>query len=117
MQPEFQPDSREFLVRRLAGHTRPPETDLYHYTGGNGLIKIIHSGTLLVSQIGCLNDSMEVTYAFDLLQERMTQVLQDRSRAPMHEVFHQIIRRLGSFRPEAMSVYVTSFTEDGDSLS
>ena len=61
MPAEEQSNLRDFLVQRLADHARLPNGAIYHYTNGHGLIKIISSGTLLASQIGCLNDSMEMT--------------------------------------------------------
>ncbi|HWL67969.1 MAG TPA: DUF2971 domain-containing protein [Geminicoccus sp.] len=72
---------------------------------------------MLASQIGCLNDSMEMTYAFGLLRERLGEAMRRGRHAPAQAGFERIIQRLESFRPEAMSVYVTSFTEDDDSLS
>ncbi len=117
MPAEDQSNLRDFLVQHLIDHAPLPSGAIYHYTNGHGLIKIIGSGTLLASQIGCLNDSMEMTYAFDLLQERMAEAMKSGRHARVQAGFERIIQRLESFRPEAMSVYVTSFTEDADSLS
>jgi hypothetical protein len=117
MSPDFQLSLREFLADCLLDHSEVPSRPLYHYTGGNGLIKIINTGTLLASQIGTLNDSMELAYATRLLQERMTAALKNSECARSHVAFELLVEQLTRIKPEATGVYVTSFTEDGDSLS
>ncbi|HEX2528755.1 MAG TPA: DUF2971 domain-containing protein [Geminicoccus sp.] len=117
MPPEFQSKLQEFLVERLLDYAGRPTRPLYHYTGGNGLIKIINTGTLLASQIGTLNDSMELAYATMLLQQRMADAVKNDECARSHAAFARIADQLTRIKPEATGVYVTSFTEDGDSLS
>jgi hypothetical protein len=117
MSQEFQSSLREFLADRLLDRSELPNGPLYHYTGGNGLIKIINTGTLLASQIGTLNDSMELAYATRLLQERMSAALKNSECTRSHLAFELIAAQLTRIKPEATGVYVTSFTEDSDSLS
>ena len=48
------------IIARLR---REPPPELWHYTTGEGLIKIIESGELWSTQVSCLNDATEYRYA------------------------------------------------------
>jgi hypothetical protein len=61
----------EFVGAQIAKTGRPGGAvgvaELYHYTSGEGLVGIIESGDLWVTQASCLNDATEVRYAAAVL--------------------------------------------------
>jgi hypothetical protein len=52
-----------------------PDTLLWHYTDGRGLLGIVSSGAIYSTQVSCLNDSSEVRYGQLLFQRALTDVL------------------------------------------
>jgi hypothetical protein len=69
---------QEFLktqVDRLGSFQFNPETLLWHYTNGPGLLGILSSGTLYSTQVSCLNDSSEIRYGQGLFQKALTESL------------------------------------------
>ena len=48
-----------------------PNAPLYHYTTGENLIRILETNELWTTQIACLNDEKELTYAVEEFQKRI----------------------------------------------
>jgi hypothetical protein len=48
---------RAFVERQMRTLAKNPPPILWHYTKGDALIKIVESGTLLSTQIACVNDA------------------------------------------------------------
>jgi hypothetical protein len=61
--------AKKLLFQPKAGI--PGHGPLYHYTTGENLVRIIESQELWCTQISCLNDTMEFTYAVEELQKRV----------------------------------------------
>lgn len=59
---------------------RPNLNDLvWHYTSGDGLIKILESGTIFSTQVSCLNDSTEIRYSASVLRTALSNLLPELS--------------------------------------
>ncbi|MBN8908087.1 MAG: DUF2971 domain-containing protein [Rhodospirillales bacterium] len=106
---------------RKFDHSRTHHSPLWHYTTGQGAIDIIKSGELWVTQISCLNDSTELTYASDVLSYVGRQLLNNSGLSS--ELFRKIYERLittmtvRDVRTVESPTYIGSFSEDGDDLS
>jgi len=60
-------------IDRLGTFEFDPETVLWHYTNGQGLLGILSSGTLYSTQVSRLNDSSEIRYGQALFQKALTE--------------------------------------------
>jgi hypothetical protein len=87
---------------------------LCHYTSGQGLMGILDSRSVWASNIHQLNDAKEFRHAFALAQDALRQSLHDADER-LQAIVHALCRLLE--RAQSLSVHVTSFSEDGDSLS
>jgi Protein of unknown function (DUF2971) len=91
---------------------------LYHYTRGETLIQIIESGKLWSTQIGCLNDTVEVRYGLEGLRRR---IRERRETAPAGPEIETLLRRLDQVlsdpQLETAPAFVTCFSILGDDLA
>jgi hypothetical protein len=68
---------KAFVIEQLATLKSleiDPEEVIWHYTTGTALLNIIETGTLYSTQVSCLNDSTELSYASGLLHEAALQI-------------------------------------------
>jgi DUF2971 family protein len=78
--PVLQPDREKYQafvydkVNRLGCLEFDPETILWHYTTGSGLLGIIESGTIHATHVACLNDSTEIRYASKLYRDALIEL-------------------------------------------
>ena len=112
--PEPKSDSfaafREDLLnpRQLTGQK------LYHYTTQEGLLGIVKSRSLWTTSILHLNDSSEFNYAFSVVRRRLESKLE--AAKGRYEAFYRLA--LASLTAaKYFTVYVGSFSEEGDLLS
>lgn len=102
---------RHSYVRKLANGAigRPI---IYHYTSPDGLLGIIQSSTLWMTDFSYLNDVEEITYGLNLAKTRFETI------APqMPTVAELLARWTKSFEVIDERVCVSSFSHIGDSLS
>lgn len=88
--------------------------DYFHYTGLSGLIGILESKEIWLTDIRFLNDEMEFHYFIDVLFEcfnEKAKLLDHETRLECEGAIHTIGALQG-----IVSVYVASFSKDGDSL-
>jgi len=89
--------------------------NLYHYTTQEGLLGILSSRTLWTTSIHYLNDSTEFNFAVGLIRQE----LESRARASRTKsrtaLYERTLGNLGALK--AVTTYVGSFSEEGDSLS
>lgn len=106
------PESRLICERAVM---RRPVPDLFHYTSEAGLIGIMGSRTLWLTECRSLNDTSEFTYAEQIIRETLEGKIHD--VAPeLREWLRAaagIARQIGEVAP----YYIASFSEKGDSLS
>jgi hypothetical protein len=99
------------LIDRSGQSDSPDE--LFHYTSPEGLIGIIGSRSLWASDMLCLNDSSEATYAHGLIQDALDmdngRLLPPKHRSQFEEGLRSAFRMYPPF--------VTCFCENGDLLS
>lgn len=115
----------------MAGHEpwKNPDDFLYHYTTTAGLIGIIASGQMWLTNAGFLNDSQEITYgagrAASQLRARANEA---RAAAHDHEMNNYVAGALEDIASSIESIntpgqgrfefpYVASFSEKRDDLS
>jgi DUF2971 family protein len=67
-------------IKELGCLAYEPETIVWHYTTGRGLLGIIESGTIYATQVACLNDSTEIRYALRLYHDALV-LLQEKNIA------------------------------------
>lgn len=108
-------------VRELKCLDVSPETIIWHYTTGNGLLGIIESGTLYASQVACLNDSSEIRYGGWLYRQALVDLLAQEQLSPEESDFidGQIKRNTEALvsRPNVSDSFVTCFSTERDDLS
>jgi hypothetical protein len=105
------------LIRELRGMWPFSELpyELFHYTDAKGLLGILTTKQFWATDIYFLNDSMELQYAFDLINsilEGQTDDLEDKSVKGFLEN-SKVILNINS----GMKAYVTCFCENGNLLS
>ena len=98
----------------LKGRQRP----LFHYTGATGLHGILSSNRLWATHIEFLNDSLELTYGKQFIQDYIDQKL----IAAKPEVEKELLLQVAQFmkvKPidKECDVYIACFCENGDLLS
>lgn len=92
-----------------------PRLVLYHYTSGSGLMGIFDSGAIWASSIHQLNDSKELRHALELAKGEIARVVSE-TPEPNAAVLGTRIADLID-KCNELSVYVASFSEDGDSVN
>lgn len=95
-------------------HQAPPEI-LYHYTSLETMTKIIAGEAIFATSIHYLNDSTEWLHARNMLLKRATRIRKRHSRGHDATALDWLIRYPSS--PNALNVYVSSFSEKSDDLS
>ena len=83
--PEDREKYKQFIINRLIdldSVTYPPETIVWHYTTGVGLLGIIESGAIYATHVACLNDSTEIRYAVKLYYDALESVRQKSAGDP-----------------------------------
>lgn len=88
---------------------------LYHYTSGDGLIGIMTEGTIWASSIHHLNDTREFWLALDLAAHALQEEAREHDNPAVPLLADDMIGALKS--AASFSVFVTCFSEFGDSLS
>jgi hypothetical protein len=111
-------------VERLGSFKFDPETLLWHYTNGSGLLGILSTGTLYSTQVSCLNDSSEIRYGQFLFQKALTDrlaTLDGDDRVKQFAVHYlKLIEDAATLvtPPHAPSpFFVTCFSSEEDDLS
>ncbi len=116
----------------LAEHLQlsPPEF-LYHYTGQDGLLGIVNSGSLWATNISYMNDATEFHRPLSMLRDHLREELERREHEAKHfstrnaswvAAAEGVTRRLRLLRSKLNKVQDTTicvacFCEDGDLLS
>jgi hypothetical protein len=98
---------------------RKPDKPIFHYTSQKGLLGIIKTKGLWLTHIYCLNDSTEITHAFNLMKSLIESyiesdaLLEDRSLyIYLKELMEDVSKNIQRF-----NLFVFSFSENGDLLS
>lgn len=91
-----------------------PPPIIYHYTSHEGLIGIVGSKKLWLSNAAYLNDTSEFTHGWEVVEDV---VAKHRESATDEDLafFEALEKRRPQLDP--YSIYVASFSEDGDMLS
>lgn len=97
-------------------HAQIPEV-LYHYTSADGLIGILTSKSIWLTDLRYMNDLSELQYSRQLVEKRLAMRLETGELGEIQQEFLKRIR--SSFDPFHFdnSVYAASFCEEGNLLS
>jgi len=111
---------RKFLDEHLP--TLRPHGDIYHYTEAAGLIGILQSRQLWLSNALFLNDSAELAHGRDrisgvLFDHRYDSEVTERAFVPFDGFSAEDAERLIEVPTRPEDVYVASFSEKADGLS
>jgi len=107
---------REWMHR----HARPPEPvpPLFHYTGAPAIRGILQSRSIWASGAQYMNDWMEVVYGYDIIMNRLRELVEkgklaERSRI----VFKDVLRLMEAPDSPFIDAYFVAFCEKGNLLS
>jgi hypothetical protein len=90
-----------------------PDT-VYHYTSLEGLIGIVESQSVWMTEFGYLNDRREVRHGYDLLLETISQIMDIESSENIRDLLSTWIEKI---KGTPNRVCITSFSADSDSDS
>jgi len=116
---------REFtrdLMKRLGALDFDGETVLWHYTTGPGLLRILESGQIFATQVACLNDSSETTYATELFESAIKKAGEvmapdDPGQILLKHIEGELSEGTGRAGSSPSKFFVTCFTTQKDDLS
>ncbi|EME67814.1 hypothetical protein H261_21566 [Paramagnetospirillum caucaseum] len=101
-------------MRTLQEHlSASPQSDLYHYTTIAGFLGIVDSMMFWATDIYYMNDTKELVYAGDIVNE----VVEDALRGHKHSTEIAGIFRGGIYNSQYANIFSISFTESRDLLS
>ncbi len=101
--------TRKLLIGKNSATLQPT---VYHYTSPEGLLGIVETGELWMSDYSYLNDAEELTYGLRLAKQRFDLI------ADVTPSAASVLRKWGGVIETMQSrVCVCSFSSDGDSLS
>lgn len=87
---------------------------LFHYTSGDGLIRILQSGELWMTSVGYLNDRTEYVHGVKLFTASINASIR-RETCSLLAQCRRIASELRSFNPN--NSFLISFAQNGDQLS
>lgn len=87
---------------------------LYHYTSLQGLMGIVKSNSLWLSEARFLNDSLEIEHGLDIIKANISQVSHDFPTKFSKDVLNNVNNKLSN---RQYSYYIASFSEETDSLN
>jgi hypothetical protein len=95
--------------------------EVWHYTRGESLIKMVEQGSLLMTQVSCLNDTSEIRHAIRLFRDALLEVMAETKAEESIYAFLQ--RYLGTLNDDDdvpananNMFFVTCFSELRDDL-
>lgn len=98
-------------------HSQIPET-LYHYTSADGLLGILSSKSLWMTELRYMNDLFELQYSRNLIEKRFSVKFNEPELSEIQKDFiNRISKSFDPFSYSGKSVFSTSFCEDGNLLS
>ncbi len=126
--PVLQPDREKYQtfivdqIKRMGCLEFDPETILWHYTTGPGLLGIIESGTIHATQASCLNDSTEIRYASKLYRDALIELREKKAEDADAQQFLSKVLELTQEDPAApihgpSRFFVACFSPQEDDLS
>lgn len=109
-------------VESLASFKAQISADLpeyvFHYTNPQGLLGIVSSGTLWMSDSSFLNDPSELVYFKEIVQNCCHNICNSKSNQNTSMNYKDFIEKLGNFAPSQVgSVFLASLSEHRDQLS
>jgi len=108
------------VVEIIATHLhRPYPSELWHYTTGDALIKILRSGTLWSTQVSCVNDALEFKHAVSLTQSAFKRRHDSDGNltSDQKSLINEIQLALVQDGRETANYFVTCFSERRDDVS
>lgn len=87
---------------------------VYHYTSIEGLMGILKTGSIWLSDYQYLNDKREVNHGVDVIKNAAKKILSKSNNPVINELLETWISDLDDIKDR---IYIASFSADGDSLS
>ncbi|HEY4045520.1 MAG TPA: DUF2971 domain-containing protein [Acidobacteriaceae bacterium] len=122
--PITQDEGNEYFefTKAIVGHLKSfdfdPDITLWHYTNGAGLLGILQSAQIYATQVACLNDSTETTYAQKLFRDAISEVKKKHSKD--ETVLAYLSEQVTDDVTQSVSpskFFVTCFSAEKDDLS
>ena len=110
------------LTRDLKSIAIPPDTILWHYTSGSGLLGIINSMSVFSTHISCLNDTSEFRYSSVLFREALASLRGSYETDPIALAFLDAAVGYFAENPDypaytSVNQFVACFSEEENDLS
>src|SRR5690348_17316850 len=117
--PAEQAEYFRFAFGEIQAHfARKPPSPLWHYTTGQTLIEIIRSGEVWFTQIGCLNDAMELRHAIKLLRDALQARRKTHTPTPDEDLLYSMAdAALAQDAAPSNEWFVFCLSEKADDLS
>lgn len=91
---------------------------LFHYTSSAGLLGIVSSATMWMSDSKSLNDEKELRYFKDIVELAAENLCNNAANSELSEAYKDIVARLGRYAHVVTGgIFVLSFSEHRDQLS
>lgn len=101
-------------INKLA---RPIPELLWHYTDGSALISILQNGSLWATQVSCLNDYSELSYAMRLVRGELDAIKATNQNPSVQHLLEIAIEGLHDKYVASNECFVCCLSENGDDLS
>jgi hypothetical protein len=113
---------QDFVRQQLQPHIQLAKQNmpsmLFHYTGGDSLIKIIKSGSLWATHVSCVNDQLELRYGQSLLLQAFRKLKETEQLSNDESFLIEILeQRLSEDRTNTSDWFITCFSAKEDDLS
>jgi len=112
------------FIKKYSSYSLEPPEILYHYTTASGMKGIIESGCFWATHFRFLNDPKEILYSIDLIDKELKNFIteiKDDIDPDLFEILNEYSnvreRWLKNYDGFNHDVYITSFSEEKDSMS
>jgi hypothetical protein len=116
VRPEDTEEYYKFARHHLPLFTRPAVTEVWHYTGADGLMSILKTGQIWSTQITCLNDTLEQRYFGSLLHDEIKKMRSTATDLDLHVLLRIADDALANADFAAAGHFVACFSEVEDDL-
>ncbi len=107
----------DFLVSYRDDFMPTPSMPLYHYTSGSKFIDIVQSGDLWSTHVACLNDTMEMQYAFDAFRMALELRQMEEDDEDLTQLYKSLLEQLETPVLEIRGFFVACFSAARDDLT
>lgn len=118
----FTPEETRRRAEALRCYQRQVDSELpeflYHYTTSTGLLGIVKSGTLWMSDSQSMNDSQEISYFKELVKQTADNICNNNQSGMLTANYKNFVLELANFAmAQVGNIFIASLSEHRDQLS